>query len=271
MFRANNFDKLLDKATSNLRLDPDWPTILQICDLIRQNDCTPKYAVAAVKKKLYSQNPHQAMFALLTLESMVKNCGSGIHDEVASKTFCEMLRDLVKTTQHENLRTKILELIQAWAFAFRNSQKYRAVQDTVNILKAEGYKFPALKESDAMFSADTAPEWADGEECHRCRVAFSLMVRRHHCRACGQVFCQQCSSKTSTLPKFGIEKEVRVCDTCYDKVSRPPSSSAKLDIIDTSSDYGPTQPQVSEIFMHLYCLVFIIINRYFTVRVQPIS
>ncbi|CAH0579321.1 unnamed protein product [Chrysodeixis includens] len=240
MFRANNFDKLLDKATSNLRLDPDWPTILQICDLIRQNDCSPKYAVAAVKKKLYSQNPHQAMFALLTLESIVKNCGSGVHDEVTSKAFCEMLRDLVKTTQHDNLRNKILELIQAWAFAFRNSPKYRAVQDTVNILKAECYKFPPLKESDAMFSADTAPEWANGEVCHRCRVAFSLMVRRHHCRACGQVFCQQCSSKTSTLPKFGIEKEVRVCDACFDKVSRPPQSSTKLEIVDTSSDYGPT-------------------------------
>ncbi|KAL4704208.1 hypothetical protein ACJJTC_011834 [Scirpophaga incertulas] len=243
MFRANNFDKLLDKATSNLRLDPDWPTILQICDLIRQNDCSPKYAVAAVKKKLYSQNPHQAMFALLTLESIVKNCGSNVHEEVTSKVFCEMLRELVKSTQHENLRNKILELIQAWAFAFRNNPKYRSVQDTVNILKAEGFKFPSLKESDAMFSADTAPEWADGEVCHRCRVAFSLMVRRHHCRACGQVFCQQCSSKTSTLPKFGIEKEVRVCDACYDKVSRPPSSSTKVEIVDTSNDYGPTQPQ----------------------------
>ena len=27
-----------DKATSNLRLEPDWPAILQICDLIRQGD-----------------------------------------------------------------------------------------------------------------------------------------------------------------------------------------------------------------------------------------
>lgn len=54
--------------------------------------------------------------------------GSGVHDEVASKVFCEMLRDLVKTTPHENLRNKILELIQAWGFAFRNNQKYRAVQ-----------------------------------------------------------------------------------------------------------------------------------------------
>ncbi|CAH2106298.1 unnamed protein product [Euphydryas editha] len=117
-------------------------------------------------------------------------------------------------------------------------------KDTVNILKAEGYKFPPLKESDAMFSADTAPEWADGEVCHRCRTAFTLMVRRHHCRACGQVFCQQCSSKTSTLPKFGIEKEVRVCDACFDKVSRPPSSTAKLEIVDTASDYGPAPAQV---------------------------
>ncbi|XP_050345855.1 hepatocyte growth factor-regulated tyrosine kinase substrate [Nymphalis io] len=244
MFRTSNFDKLLDKATSNLRLDPDWPSILQICDLIRQNDCSPKYAVGAVKKKLYSSNPHQAMFALLVLESIVKNCGSGVHDEVASKVFCEMLRDLVKTTQNENFKTKILELIQAWAFAFRNNPKYRAVQDTVNILKAEGgHKFPPLKESDAMFSADTAPEWADGEVCHRCRTEFTLIVRRHHCRACGQVFCQQCSSKTSTLPKFGIEKEVRVCDACFDKVSRPPSSTAKVEIVDTANDYGPAPAQ----------------------------
>jgi len=45
-------------------------------------------------------------------------------------------------------------------------------------MKTEGYKFPALKESDAMFSADTAPEWADGDVCHRCRVQFGMMQRK---------------------------------------------------------------------------------------------
>ena len=48
----------------------------------------------------------------------------------------------------------------------------------MNIMKTEGYKFPALKESDAMFSADTAPEWADGDVCHRCRVQFGMMQRK---------------------------------------------------------------------------------------------
>lgn len=69
------------------------------------------------------------MFLLFqTYDPYFSMTGSGVHDEVTSKVFCEMLRDLVKSTQHENLRNKILELIQAWAFAFRNSPKYRAVQ-----------------------------------------------------------------------------------------------------------------------------------------------
>ncbi|XP_033215310.1 hepatocyte growth factor-regulated tyrosine kinase substrate isoform X2 [Belonocnema kinseyi] len=94
-------------------------------------------------------------------------------------------------------------------------------------MKTEGHKFPALKESDAMFSADTAPEWADGTMCHRCRVTFSIVQRKHHCRACGQVFCQQCSSKVSTLPKFGFEKEVRVCESCYEQFNKPATSLSK--------------------------------------------
>lgn len=230
MFRStSNFDKLLEKATSNLRLEPDWPAILQICDLIRQGDVQPKYALAAIKKKLYNGNPHIAIFGLLVLDSSVKNCGHLIHDEIGTKQYMEQLRDLVKSTSHDNVKNKVLELIQAWAYAFRNSPKYRAVQDTVNIMKADGYKFPVLKESDAMFSADTAPEWADGEVCHRCRVQFGMMQRKHHCRACGQVFCAQCSSKTSTLPKFGIEKEVRVCETCYETINKPTTATPKTE------------------------------------------
>lgn len=45
-------------------------------------------------------------------------------------------------------------------------------------MKAEGYTFPTLKESDAMFSADTAPKWVDGDVCHRCRATFGVVVRR---------------------------------------------------------------------------------------------
>ncbi|GAB0095928.1 Hepatocyte growth factor-regulated tyrosine kinase substrate [Sergentomyia squamirostris] len=97
----------------------------------------------------------------------------------------------------------------------------------MTILKSEGHNFPELKEADAMFTSDTAPEWADGDVCHRCRVAFSFTQRKHHCRNCGQVFCAQCSSKQCTLPKFGIEKEVRVCDACFTQQQQKPPTTAK--------------------------------------------
>ncbi|XP_064462883.1 hepatocyte growth factor-regulated tyrosine kinase substrate-like isoform X3 [Ornithodoros turicata] len=238
------FDKLLDKATSHLLLEPDWPSILQICDCIRQGDVQPKYAISAVKKRLYTRNPHVTLFALQVLESCVKNCGAPVHNEIATKQFMEELRDLVKANTNEAVRDKVLELLQAWAHAFRNDPNYRSVQDTLNLMKVEGiddaadltkiqrkgYKFPPLKESDAMFSADQAPDWADGECCHRCRVQFSLVQRKHHCRNCGQIFCQKCSSQAAPIPRYGIEKEVRVCEACFEKLSsvtKSPRSSQK--------------------------------------------
>ncbi|XP_014886523.1 hepatocyte growth factor-regulated tyrosine kinase substrate isoform X1 [Poecilia latipinna] len=225
---GGTFERLLDKATSQLLLETDWESILQICDLIRQGDTQAKYAIAAIKKKLNDKNPHVALYALEVLESVVKNCGQTIHDEVASKQTMEELKDLFKKQTEPNVRNKILYLIQAWAHAFRNEPKYKVVQDTYQILKVEGHVFPEFKESDAMFAAERAPDWVDAEECHRCRVQFGVMTRKHHCRACGQIFCGKCSSKYSTIPKFGIEKEVRVCEPCFEQLNNHPSLSPPL-------------------------------------------
>ncbi|XP_041075827.1 hepatocyte growth factor-regulated tyrosine kinase substrate-like isoform X5 [Polyodon spathula] len=218
------FERLLDKATSQLLLETDWESILQICDLIRQGDAQAKYAIGAIKKKLNDKNPHVALYALEVLESVVKNCGQTVHDEVANKQTMEELKDLLKS--EPSVRNKILYLIQAWSHAFRNEPKYKVVQDTYQIMKVEGHVFPEFKESDAMFAAERAPDWVDAEECHRCRVQFGVMTRKHHCRACGQIFCGKCSSKYSTIPKFGIEKEVRVCEPCYEQLNKKAEGKA---------------------------------------------
>ncbi|XP_042308370.1 hepatocyte growth factor-regulated tyrosine kinase substrate isoform X2 [Sceloporus undulatus] len=225
---GGTFERLLDKATSQLLLETDWESILQICDMIRQGDTQAKYAVSAIKKKVNDKNPHVALYALEVLESVVKNCGQTVHDEVANKQTMEELKELLKRQVEANVRNKILYLIQAWAHAFRNEPKYKVVQDTYQIMKVEGHVFPEFKESDAMFAAERnysismwqAPDWVDAEECHRCRVQFGVVTRKHHCRACGQIFCGKCSSKYSTIPKFGIEKEVRVCEPCYEHLNK---------------------------------------------------
>ena len=45
----------------------------------------------------------------------------------------EELRELVKHTNDENTKKKILEILQTWGMAFRNSPKYRIV--TVSTLE----------------------------------------------------------------------------------------------------------------------------------------
>ncbi|ESO94559.1 hypothetical protein LOTGIDRAFT_118151, partial [Lottia gigantea] len=235
MFKTQ-FDKCLEKATSQLLLEPDWDSILQICDSIRQKDVVAKFAMGAIKKKVSTDNPHVAMYALQVLESVVKNCGTAVHEEIATKEYMEFLKDQAKT-RNDPVKGKILELVQAWAHAFRNEPNYKVVQDTFHLMKMEGFKFPVLKEADAMFMAEKAPEWKDSDVCTRCRVQFGMMQRKHHCRACGEIYCNKCSAKSSIIPKYGIEREVRVCDSCYESINKT-TAAAK-----SSSESSDALPQ----------------------------
>ena len=41
-----------------------------------------------------------------------------------------------------------------------------------------GLQFPVLKEADAMFDVEQAPEWKDDTNCYRCRAEFSTIRRK---------------------------------------------------------------------------------------------
>ena len=50
------------------------------------------------------------------------------------------------------------------------------------------------------------------------RVPMCGFVPRHHCRACGQVFCDACSSRVAFLPGHDAasgDVALRVCDACF--------------------------------------------------------
>ena len=59
-------------------------------------------------------------------------------------------------------------------------------------------------------------------ECPHCDAIFTLSKRRHHCRLCGDIFCDACSAHRVTLPLPGKEFEtpVRVCDFCHADVEK---------------------------------------------------
>eukprot|EP00978_Attheya_sp_CCMP212_P032199 scaffold124401_cov54-Attheya_sp.AAC.1 len=78
--------------------------------------------------------------------------------------------------------------------------------------------------------------------CPSCDGTFSMSKRRHHCRLCGDVFCDACSSHRQLLPLDGpeFEKPVRLCDSCSTNVSKSNYFSMRryltvLQVFDTST------------------------------------
>lgn len=91
-------------------------------------------------------------------------------------------------------------------------------------------------------------------DCQLCKERFTLTRRRHHCRACGGVFCSTCSARQvllSPAAMFGGAANAgalatpggpapaspggaaaapsmqRVCDTCYGKLATSAASASK--------------------------------------------
>lgn len=77
-------------------------------------------------------------------------------------------------------------------------------------------------------------KWAKNDvspNCHLCAESFGLKNRRHHCRACGSLVCELCSSKRLQLSvitddkalssrdsmsgEAATDKQDRVCDGCF--------------------------------------------------------
>ncbi|KAM9326377.1 zinc finger FYVE domain-containing protein 1-like [Gastrophryne carolinensis] len=50
--------------------------------------------------------------------------------------------------------------------------------------------------------------------CHSCKLLFTPKMYKHHCRSCGQGFCQPCSDYQRPVPSHGWHHAVRVCQSC---------------------------------------------------------
>ncbi|XP_007433015.1 zinc finger FYVE domain-containing protein 9 [Python bivittatus] len=64
---------------------------------------------------------------------------------------------------------------------------------------------------------EVAPVWVPDSQapnCMKCEARFTFTKRRHHCRACGKVFCAACCSLKCKL-LYMDRKEARVCVICH--------------------------------------------------------
>lgn len=88
------------------------------------------------------------------------------------------------------------------------SEKRKGLVDWMNIIK------PKMEEKD---------HWVPDEavkKCTSCASDFGAFVRRHHCRNCGDIFCDKCTQGRVTLTADEDAQTVRVCDRCMAEVTQ---------------------------------------------------
>ncbi|XP_041282569.1 zinc finger FYVE domain-containing protein 16 [Onychostruthus taczanowskii] len=97
------------------------------------------------------------------------------------------------------------------------------------------------------------PLWVPDSEapnCMNCQAKFTFTKRRHHCRACGKVFCGSCCKRKCKLQY--MEKEARVCTGCYDDINkaqafeRMMSPTGPVPNSSVSSEHSSAVPPVEE-------------------------
>ncbi|XP_008069580.1 FYVE and coiled-coil domain-containing protein 1 [Carlito syrichta] len=153
------------------------------------------------------------------------------------------LREDLERTQKEleKATTKIQEyynkLCQEVTKRERNDQKMLADLDDLNRTKKylEERLIELLRDKDALWQKSDALEFqqklsaeerwlgdVEANHCLDCKREFSWMVRRHHCRICGRIFCYYCCNNY-VLTKHSGKKE-RCCRACFQKLSEGPGS-----------------------------------------------
>jgi len=92
---------------------------------------------------------------------------------------------------------------------------------------------------DQLLLGRVQPFWvpdSDAPNCMICGAKFTMVKRRHHCRACGKVLCAACCSEKHAL-HYLEGKEGRVCTPCRTILSRLATAEAA-----NNSDSGLAEP-----------------------------
>mmetsp|Transcript_886 Transcript_886/g.3265 ORF Transcript_886/g.3265 Transcript_886/m.3265 type:complete len:295 (+) Transcript_886:241-1125(+) len=69
-----------------------------------------------------------------------------------------------------------------------------------------------------LLKSTERPTWLPDSQagtCFACDTAFAIFNRRHHCRHCGLVFCNNCTLNKISIRRLGHVEPVRVCEECY--------------------------------------------------------
>uniref|UniRef100_A0A3B4XC05 RUN and FYVE domain containing 1 n=1 Tax=Seriola lalandi dorsalis TaxID=1841481 RepID=A0A3B4XC05_SERLL len=103
-------------------------------------------------------------------------------------------------------------------------QQEQALQEMGQHLSQSKLKMEDFKEVNKALKGHAWLKDDEATQCKQCQKEFSISRRKHHCRNCGDIYCNSCSSNELALPSY--PRPVRVCDMCHSLLLQRSSSTA---------------------------------------------
>ncbi|KUF76334.1 TOM1 protein 2 [Phytophthora nicotianae] len=153
--RIKQMTDMIAQATSDYEADEDWDRILRVVDALSNVSNRAVYvqrlkeSIRYLKLRLGDPSSRVVILALTLTESIVKNCGGLVHQEIATEQFMGEMEALYRT--HANKRgrdsmeiaSRVLDMIQAWGEAFLPFRhEFPLFVDTYHNMRKKGIKFP---------------------------------------------------------------------------------------------------------------------------------
>lgn len=147
-----------------------------------------------LERKNHESTKQQLSVAVSTLQEQLSTISASLEEERAKV---------------ESLTTAIAEL----------KEDHRHQLETI--------RREAEKELETKLKEENEIVWEQDKQvlrCRACNAEFGVLTRRHHCRSCGRVFCDNCSSQKAQLSRSGEIVVGRVCGQCFIQIQRDTSA-----------------------------------------------
>ena len=100
-----------------------------------------------------------------------------------------------------------------------NRKHKQSISYSVQVKSARGFSlvYDVLNFPRRVPEVEYLVKWVDDKtssSCMSCSRRFSLIWRRHHCRYCGLLFCENCSKDLRIIPTISTWRPSRCCSNC---------------------------------------------------------